>query len=260
MPTDPGCYEERCRLTDRVALSPAPWPLAPGPLFLALGAFLPLARVIALAVGVVLALPGVTGPASRKIAFRADRAGITLGADLFNLPFRFSAVFVPWADADRIILYPRPGPRWGDRDVRCIGIQRRPGAPALSRRGEPAPGCPVPGVAAGACTAGSTPGGWTASASPPSPRRLHRASPSSTPAPAPTRAWTAGPRRALMRSAWPGEGTISPRASAETAALAPACSCSGPRGHREAGSRVRNAPASARVLIGGRLPRVQPAA
>ncbi|MGO8886019.1 MAG: hypothetical protein ACLPUO_00230 [Streptosporangiaceae bacterium] len=52
--------------------------------------------MIALAVGVVLALPGVTGPASRKIAFRADRAGITLGADLFNLPFRFSAVFVPW--------------------------------------------------------------------------------------------------------------------------------------------------------------------
>jgi hypothetical protein len=31
MPTDPGCYEERCRLTDRVALSPAPGPWPPVP-------------------------------------------------------------------------------------------------------------------------------------------------------------------------------------------------------------------------------------
>jgi hypothetical protein len=148
MPPDPGCYEERYRLTGRVALS-----LAPGLLFLALGIFLHLAvpqRVIALAVGVVLTLPIVIGPASRKVAFRADHAGITLGADLFNLPFRLSAVLVPWADAERIILYPRPGPRWGDRDVQCIGIQRRQGAPPLSRGSKPAPGCPVPGVAAGA--------------------------------------------------------------------------------------------------------------
>ncbi len=77
----------------------------------------------------------------------AWHAGITLGADLFNLPFRFSTVFVSWADIERIVLYRRWHGRF--RGVERIGIERRQGASVLSRGNEPGSGCPVPGVAAG---------------------------------------------------------------------------------------------------------------
>ncbi len=109
--------------------------------------------------------------ASRKAAFRADMTGIMLGADPLSWPFRHaSAVFVPWSDAEGIALYQGGGPpggRWLDDP--CIGIRRRPDAPALSRGNKPARRCPVPGVAAGA--ARSLPGGWTVTAWLRSPRR-----------------------------------------------------------------------------------------
>jgi hypothetical protein len=147
--TDPGCYEERFRLTGGGA-----WSLVPVLLFIvpAIFASFPLpVRVVFLVLGVALVLPSVIGPASRMTAFRADPAGVTLGADPAGWPLgRISAVTVPWADVEGIILYQGPGPRWGDRDVQCIGIQRRQGSPALPWGNEPASGCPVPGVAAGA--------------------------------------------------------------------------------------------------------------
>jgi hypothetical protein len=89
---------------------------------------------------------------SRKIAFRADMAGITLGADPLTWPFRHaSAVFVPWSDAEAIALFRGGGPfGWRIEDDPCIGIQRSQGAPALARGNNPARRCPVPGVAAGA--------------------------------------------------------------------------------------------------------------
>jgi hypothetical protein len=90
-------------------------------------------------------------------AFRADYAGITLGSGR-QLPHR-PAVFIPWADVEKIILYPgRKAARFGDYiwasgEVECIGVPRREGAPALPHGNEQAPGCPVPGVAAGATRA-----------------------------------------------------------------------------------------------------------
>ena len=60
-------------------------------------------------------------------------------------------MFVPWSDAEGIALYQGGGPfGWRIGDDPCIGIQRRQGAPALSRGNNPARRCPVPGVAAGA--------------------------------------------------------------------------------------------------------------
>ena len=103
-------------------------------------------------IGVVLAVVaalggGVFAAARRMIAFRADPAGITLGARPGR---RGSAVFTPWADVEQIILYPlHPRGQGRHSQVGCIGIKRRDGAPALSRGNEQAPGCPVPGVAAG---------------------------------------------------------------------------------------------------------------
>jgi hypothetical protein len=94
----------------------------------------------------------ISGAARRLIAFRADHAGITLGTVPGALtPRRGPAVFVPWADVEQIVLYPAY-PRGVGRyaQVQRIGIQRREGAPPLPRGNEPAPDCPVPGVAAGA--------------------------------------------------------------------------------------------------------------
>jgi hypothetical protein len=138
-------YEERHRLTGRIAGS-----LAFSLVFLAVGVVFPLSlpeRALYIAFGGVIALRGVVVLVSHVIAFRADHAGITLGADMFNLPFRFSAVFISWADIEKIVLYRRLRGRF--RGVECIGIERSQKAPALSRGNEPASGCPVPGVAAG---------------------------------------------------------------------------------------------------------------
>lgn len=144
---DPGCYEERYRLTGSAALV-----LASGLLAIGLG-FAWHDPVIFTLIGVVLAIVAATGggvfaAARRRIAFRADQAGITLGA----LPGRHgSAVFTPWQDVEQIIFYsahPRGQGRYAQ--VRCIGIKRREGAAPLSRGNEQAPRCPVPGVAVGA--------------------------------------------------------------------------------------------------------------
>jgi hypothetical protein len=125
------------------------------------------------------------------VAFRADHAGITLGSERL-LPRR-PAVFIPWADVETIVVYPgRKAAGFGDylwasREVEYIGVRRRDGAPPLPRGDEQAPGCPVPGVAAGAARPIKNWGGSTASGWPPSRPRWRRASPSSTPGTTPAR-------------------------------------------------------------------------
>ena len=107
--------------------------------------------------GVVIAAALVilmsTGVAERRrIAFRADQAGITLGAVPGRLMVRRgTAVFIPWADAEKIILYPaRPGGQAPEDRVQCVGVQQRERSAALPVGIEQAAGCPVPGVVAGA--------------------------------------------------------------------------------------------------------------
>lgn len=146
---DQGCYEERYRLTFPVVRSAA---FSLVPLIVAMFSHQPLPWVILAPVIFALAtVPWLVAVASRKVAFRADMAGITLGADPLSWPFRHaSAVFVPWSDAEAIALYQGGGlPGWRISDDPCIGIQRRQDAPALSRGNKPARRCPVPGVAAG---------------------------------------------------------------------------------------------------------------
>jgi 4-amino-4-deoxy-L-arabinose transferase-like glycosyltransferase len=147
---DPGRYEERYRLTFPVARSFA---ISLVSLIPAIFSHQPLPWLILFLIVFVLAtVPWLLAVASRNIAFRADMAGITLGADPLSWPFRHaSAVFVPWADVEGIVLYPGGGSvGWGSREMLGIGIQRRQGAPPLSRGNKPARRCPVPGVAAGA--------------------------------------------------------------------------------------------------------------
>jgi len=147
---DPGRYEERYRLTFPVARNFA---ISFVSLIPAIFGHQPLPWLLLFLIVFVLAtVPWMLAVASRKIAFRADMAGITLGADPLSWPFRHaSAVFVPWVDVGGIVLYPGGGSvGWGSKEIPGIGIQRRPDAPALPRGNKPARRCPVPGVAAGA--------------------------------------------------------------------------------------------------------------
>jgi len=122
-----------------VALSLAASLLAVG-----LGALWHTQLIFAAALPVLLAIPTVLAMALRPVAFRADHAGVTLGAVRMLPP---PAVFIPWADIEKIILYPAGS---GKNGVECVGVQRREGAPALPHGNKWAPGCPVSGVAAGA--------------------------------------------------------------------------------------------------------------
>ena len=157
--------------------------------------------------GVVIAAALVilmsTGVAARRvIAFRADQAGITLGAVPGRLMVRRgTAVFIPWADAEKIILYPaRPGgqaPKTGfsaSESGRGRGL--RPCRWVTSRL----LGVRCPGWWPGRL-AGLPAGGWTASGSPPSQRRWRLESSLSTPAPAPVWAFR-GQAQGLARRSW----------------------------------------------------------
>jgi hypothetical protein len=143
---DPGCYEARYRVSRAAQLGlSSSFTLLPTALGLI--AFSLPAALVLFVLGAITALPAAAGLAVRRTAFRADYAGITLGADLRDgSALRWDrAVFVPWADVEQIVIYPGPGFPKGSR-ARHIGIQRRPGAPELRAGDGPAPGCPLPRV------------------------------------------------------------------------------------------------------------------
>jgi hypothetical protein len=149
-------YEERYRLTVGAALGlTSILALVLGIILHLWAIFVPIALVLALLATQFRQAPNGFAAAfaagRRMIAFRADRAGITLGAVPGNPRGGRAAVLVPWADIQQIILYPvNPVGRGRYARVRCIGIQRRAGVPALPQGNEQAPGCPVPDVASGA--------------------------------------------------------------------------------------------------------------
>ena len=191
---DQGCYEERYRLTGAVA-----WGLAI-PLLLLVPAVLgsqPIGWLILSLAGLaIVTLPSVLAVASRRTAFRADYAGITLGADPLRGPARhMSAVLIPWVDVERIILYRGPA-------TRGLAVQ----ASSAARAPRHCPGATSPLVAA-RCLAwqpgqpGRSPlGGWTATASPLSPPQWHLVSRSSMPVLTRPRALKSRTRQAASRS------------------------------------------------------------
>lgn len=150
MPPDQGCYEERYRLTGSAVLG-----LTSGLVALSLGFVWHTQAIFGLITAVFLVLAsltsGVIEAARRAVAFRADYVGVTLGAETGQIPpGRRADVFVPWSDVEQLVVYPSSSRgRSGAGTARCIGIRRRDGAPPLAEGNEQAPGCPVPGVAAG---------------------------------------------------------------------------------------------------------------
>jgi hypothetical protein len=157
-PPELGGYEEHYQVTGSAALGLASiLALILGIVLQTWAILFPIAIVLALLATVVrpAAVPNgfaiAFAAVRRMIAFRADQAGITLGAVPGTARSGRAAVLVPWADIQQIILYPvDPVGRGRYAQVRCIGIQRRPGAPALAQGNEQAPGSPVPDVASGA--------------------------------------------------------------------------------------------------------------
>jgi len=145
---DPGRYEERYRLTGGAVPGVAIGLITIGLVFLTVW---PWVTGVVIAVALVI-LMGARVVGRRMIAFRADYAGVTLGVVPGKLTVRRGpAVSIPWAEVEKIILYPASADGQGaDARVQCIGVQRREGAPALPGGNEQAPGCPVPGVGAGA--------------------------------------------------------------------------------------------------------------
>jgi hypothetical protein len=135
---DPGCYEERYRLTGRAVLSVGVGIVSVGlgilwqPPGVSAATVILVVPVIISAIAVVLAAPGVVAAARRMIAFRADYAGVTLGATPDNWTFfRRPAAFIPWAEIGQITLYPA-GPSVPGRSgvVDRIVLQHRDAATA----------------------------------------------------------------------------------------------------------------------------------
>jgi hypothetical protein len=135
---DPGCYEERYRLT-----SGATARLAAGLASVAIGlrwqapsasapALILAIPVLLSALGLACALPGLITIARRLTAFRADYAGITLADMPTSLAtLRRPALFIPWAEVDRIILYrARPAAPDEAPPIQGIAVQCRDAAPA----------------------------------------------------------------------------------------------------------------------------------
>jgi hypothetical protein len=160
MPPDPGSYEERYRLTGGVALR-----LVGGLLLVGLGLVwqppIISAASVVLAIPVIFsvltiafAMPAVITIARRMTAFRADYGGITLGVMPTSLAaLHRPAIFIPWAEVEKIILYRSGSPRWrGNSPVQSISVQRRDGtAPPVT--GAAVTGAPVTGAASrAACT------------------------------------------------------------------------------------------------------------
>ena len=149
MPLDQGLYEERYRLAGSIAASLAVSLVMFGAaVHFSYGTWMALSALAFVSITV----PALAAAAGRRIAFRADPLGITLGASPLSWPGRDSSpVFIPWSDVERIVLYSGPRAREpGAKDRQWIGIQRRPGAPRMPRGNGPAWRCPVPGLAEGA--------------------------------------------------------------------------------------------------------------
>jgi hypothetical protein len=137
---DPGCYEERYRLTGGITLRLiiALFTIALGlrwqsPEISATALILAIPMVLS-ALGIVFAMPGLIAIIRRVTAFRADYAGITLADMPTSLAaLRNGVMFIPWAEIDRIVLYPASGPAepGAGTPVQGIAVQRREQVTAL---------------------------------------------------------------------------------------------------------------------------------
>jgi regulator of protease activity HflC (stomatin/prohibitin superfamily) len=106
------------------------------------------AAVILAALTLTMAAGAVIDAARRAVAFRAGQAGITLGAVPGKLSGRGPAVFIAWADIDRIVLYPArkiTGWRLDRERLAAVTAAVAPGIPIIDASTRSQPGVEGPG-------------------------------------------------------------------------------------------------------------------
>ena len=128
---DPGCYEERYRLTAGAA------PTLGASLFM-IGLLFRTEALWAAGVVIAVALAVVLGPAMaarRRVAFRADYAGLTFGSAPGALMIRRGPqVFIPWGEVDTIVLHPDDSGIAGRSGrVARVEVRRRDQAGGMTR-------------------------------------------------------------------------------------------------------------------------------
>jgi hypothetical protein len=128
---DPGCYEERYRLTAGAAPTVGASLIMTGLLFRT-EALWAAGVVIAVALAILLG-PALT--ARRRVAFRADYAGLTFGpAPSALMVRRGQQVFIPWGEVDMIVLHPDESGIVGrEGRVARVEVRRRDQASAITR-------------------------------------------------------------------------------------------------------------------------------
>jgi hypothetical protein len=128
---DPGCYEERYRPTAGAI------PTLGASLFM-IGLLFRTEALWASGVVIAVALVVALGPAMaarRRVAFRADYAGLTFGPAPGALMVRRGRpVFIPWGEVDTIVLHPDDSGIAGRSGrVGRVEVRRRDQAGALTR-------------------------------------------------------------------------------------------------------------------------------
>jgi hypothetical protein len=128
---DPGCYEERYRLTAGAAPTVGASLIMTGLLFRT-EALWTAGVVIAVALAILLG-PALT--ARRRVAFRADYAGLAFGpAPSALMVRRGPQVFIPWGEVDTIVLHPdQSGIVGREGRVGRVEVRRRDQAAAITR-------------------------------------------------------------------------------------------------------------------------------
>jgi hypothetical protein len=131
---DPGCYEERYRLTAGAVPTLAASLVMIG-LLLRTGALWAAGAVIAAALAILV---GPALAARRRVAFRADYAGLVFGpAPGALMVRRGTEVFIPWNEVDTIVLHLDDsgivGTEGREGRVGRVEVRRRDQASALTR-------------------------------------------------------------------------------------------------------------------------------
>ena len=129
---DPGCYEERYRLTAGAAPTL-------GASLIMIGLLFRTEALWAAGVVIAVALAILLGPAlaaRRRVAFRADYTGLTFGpAPGALMVRRGTQVFIPWTEVDTIVLHPDDSGIAGTEGrVGRVEVRRRDQAGAMTRK------------------------------------------------------------------------------------------------------------------------------
>lgn len=155
MTSRPGVYEERYVWTRRTTSVVIGGALAAA---VAIGVALPLVPAVIVFSGGLLAVLGAV--VLRRVALRADPAGLTLGGSRWR--HRAATAFVPWADVVAVVLWHKVLP--DGTLMPYVGVQRRVGAPPLAaptgHRGGAAAGGLVPDLPADVLTSSRAVAGW----------------------------------------------------------------------------------------------------